>query len=161
MFPFIWDNIVSFSFFWRHTFDERVMFVDLLVDGLILHLVKVYALQKIIDGRFAVHILVVGRVYFDLFDIGLDDTRVVAQWLHEKQAETEVFRAVVAYQLATFMGSVRCIEYLSNNNKKLYKNVQQQKKSSEEISLQRLRLRCLASCTCLLGLVLHRRFFVF
>ena len=88
------------------------MLVDFLIDGLVLHFVKVNTLQKIVDCLVTFDILVVGRVNFDFFYVGLDHFRVVAQRLDKKQTKTKVLRTIVTYEIATFARRIRRVEYL-------------------------------------------------
>jgi hypothetical protein len=86
--------------------NKRMMLVDLLINGLILHFVKVNTLNEIVDGIVAVDIFVVGRVDFDLFYVRFDDLGIVAHRFNEEEAKAKVFGAIVADEFAAF---TRCV----------------------------------------------------
>lgn len=69
-------------------------------------------LKEIFYGGFLIHALIVGAVDLDLTDVGLHDSRIVAQRFDEKELVAHFVHDDFANELASFVGRVGSIENL-------------------------------------------------
>lgn len=93
-------------------FNKRQVLVEFLIDSFVFEFVEADPLEEVADGRGAVDVLVVGRVDFDLSDIGLDHFRVVADRLDVEETEAVILGAVVVDELAAVTACVGSVENL-------------------------------------------------